>query len=379
MGEPRTLGWVLGSWVQSHIPIPGTQAWVDARPLLLSPALKGLGLGCLCGRLLAHARELDASRFLHCTPGRLDFNHTNSVRLPVLVRPPPSGPLLWPLPLPWTDPPTSSPSPSLGSRDGGAVRQAQPPAPMAARRSQRRRGRRGEPGTALLAPLVLSLGLALACLGLLLVMVSLGSWATLSAQEPSQEELTAEDHQEPPELNPQTEGSRDAVVPFLDRLVRPRRSAPKSRKVRARRAIAAHYEVHPRPGQDGAQAGMDGTVSGWEEAKINSSSPLRYDRQIGEFTVVRAGLYYLYCQVHFDEGKAVYLKLDLLVNDVLALRCLEEFSATAASSPGPQLRLCQVSGLLPLRLGSSLRIRTLPWAHLKAAPFLTYFGLFQVH
>lgn len=62
------------------------------------------------------------------------------------------------------------------------MRQAQPPAPMAARRSQRRRGRRGEPGTALLAPLVLSLGLALACLGLLLVVVSLGSWATLSAQ-----------------------------------------------------------------------------------------------------------------------------------------------------------------------------------------------------
>lgn len=84
-------------------------------------------------------------------------------------------------------------------------------------------------------------------------------------------------------------------------------------------------------------------------------------------------------QVHFDEGKAVYLKLDLLVDDALALRCLEEFSATAASSLGPQLRLCQVSGLLPLRPGSSLRIRTLPWAHLKAAPFLTYFGLFQVH
>uniref|UniRef100_A0A8J8Y2A3 TNF superfamily member 12 n=1 Tax=Rattus norvegicus TaxID=10116 RepID=A0A8J8Y2A3_RAT len=237
---------------------------------------------------------------------------------------------------------------------------------MAARRSQRRRGRRGEPGTALLAPLVLSLGLALACLGLLLVVVSLGSWATLSAQEPSQEELTAEDHREPPELNPQTVESQD-VVPFLEQLVRPRRSVSKGRKARPRRAIAAHYE------------GVDGTVSGWEETKINSSSPLRYDRQIGEFTVIRAGLYYLYCQVHFDEGKAVYLKLDLLVNGVLALRCLEEFSATAASSPGPQLRLCQVSGLLPLRPGSSLRIRTLPWAHLKAAPFLTYFGLFQVH
>uniref|UniRef100_A0A8C5K6W2 Tumor necrosis factor ligand superfamily member 13 n=1 Tax=Jaculus jaculus TaxID=51337 RepID=A0A8C5K6W2_JACJA len=218
---------------------------------------------------------------------------------------------------------------------------------MAARRSQRRRGRRGEPGTALLAPLVLSLGLALACLGLLLAVVSLGSGASLSAQV-RPPECRAEKRRWGPggqkELNPQTEDGQN-VVPLLERLVRPRRSAPKGRKPRARRAIAAHYEVHPRPGQDGAQAGVDGTVSGWEEAKINSSSPLRYDRQMGEFTVTRAGLYYLYCQVHFDEGKAVYLKLDLLVDDALALRCLEEFSATAASSPGPQLRLCQLQSL----------------------------------
>ncbi|XP_066120236.1 tumor necrosis factor ligand superfamily member 12 isoform X1 [Saccopteryx bilineata] len=262
---------------------------------------------------------------------------------------------------------------------GGAVRQEQPPAPMAARRSQRRRGRRGEPGTALLAWLMLGLGLALACLGLLLAVVSLGSRASSSAQqEPSQGELVVEEDQDPLELSPQAEEGQ-GPVPFLKRLVRPRRSASRGRKTRARRAIAAHYEVHPQPGQDGAQAGVDGTVSGWEEAKINSSNPLRYDRQSGGFIVTRAGLYYLYCQVHFDEGKAVYLKLDLLVDGTLALRCLEEFSATAASYLGPQLRLCQVSGLLPLRLGSSLRIRTLPWAHLKATPFLTYFGLFQVH
>lgn len=44
-------------------------------------------------------------------------------------------------------------------------------------------------------------------------------------------------------------------------------------------------------------SGVDGTVSGWEEAKINSSNPLRYDRQSGGFIVTRAGLYYLYCQV----------------------------------------------------------------------------------
>ncbi|XP_037665792.1 tumor necrosis factor ligand superfamily member 12-like isoform X3 [Choloepus didactylus] len=251
---------------------------------------------------------------------------------------------------------------------------------MAARRSQRRRGRRGEPGTALLAPLALGLGLALACLGLLLAVVSLGSRAPASApQEPSRGELLAAEEEDAPplELNFPTEESQDPA-PFLKPLARRRRNA-KGRKTRARRAVAAHYEVHPRPGQDGAQAGVDGTVRGWEEAKINSSNPLRYDHQRGEFMVTRPGLYYLYCQVHFDEGKAVYLKLDLLVDDALALRCLEEFSATAASALGPQLRLCQVSGLLPLRPGASLRIRTLPWAHLKSAPFLTYFGLFQIH
>lgn len=53
---------------------------------------------------------------------------------------------------------------------------------MAARRSQRRRGRRGAPGTALLGPLALGLGLALACLGLLLAVVSLGSRASPSTQ-----------------------------------------------------------------------------------------------------------------------------------------------------------------------------------------------------
>uniref|UniRef100_A0A4W2C6D3 THD domain-containing protein n=1 Tax=Bos indicus x Bos taurus TaxID=30522 RepID=A0A4W2C6D3_BOBOX len=238
---------------------------------------------------------------------------------------------------------------------------------------QTRMERQAEPGTALLALLVLGLGLA--CLGLLLALVSLGSRASLFAQEPSQRDLVAEEDPDPLDLNPQPEESQDAV-PF-PKLVQLCRNASKGQKPRARRAVAAHCEVRPRPGQDGAQAGVDGTVSGWEEAKINSSNPLRYDCQTGQFTVTRAGLYYLYCQVHFDEGKAVYLKLDLLVDDTLALRCLEEFSATAASSPGPQL--CLLSGLLRLRPGSSLWFRTLPQTQLKAAPFLTYFGLFQVH
>uniref|UniRef100_A0A4W2C6D9 THD domain-containing protein n=1 Tax=Bos indicus x Bos taurus TaxID=30522 RepID=A0A4W2C6D9_BOBOX len=220
---------------------------------------------------------------------------------------------------------------------------------------QTRMERQAEPGTALLALLVLGLGLA--CLGLLLALVSLGSRASLFAQEPSQRDLVAEEDPDPLDLNPQPEESQDAVpFPKLVQLCRNGEDFPISE--------------HP-------HSGVDGTVSGWEEAKINSSNPLRYDCQTGQFTVTRAGLYYLYCQVHFDEGKAVYLKLDLLVDDTLALRCLEEFSATAASSPGPQL--CLLSGLLRLRPGSSLWFRTLPQTQLKAAPFLTYFGLFQVH
>ncbi|XP_044529175.1 tumor necrosis factor ligand superfamily member 12 [Gracilinanus agilis] len=251
---------------------------------------------------------------------------------------------------------------------------------MATRRSQRRKGRRGELGTALLPTLVLALGLSLACLGLLLVVISLGTRASPFSQVPAQQEMVEEKEAEV-QMIPQSQN----LVPALKRGARLSR-AVKSQRARARKVNAAHYEVtiflcfavRAKAGVDRAQAGEDGTVSGWEEAKINSTNPLSYDAKSAEFTVIRAGLYYLYCQVHFDEGKAVYLKLDLLVDGSLTLRCLEEFSATAASSPGTQLRLCQVSGLLPLRPGVSLKIRTLPCAHLKAAPFLTYFGLFQV-
>ncbi|NP_001192070.1 tumor necrosis factor ligand superfamily member 12 [Monodelphis domestica] len=250
---------------------------------------------------------------------------------------------------------------------------------MATRRSQRRKGRRGELGTALLPTLVLALGLSLACLGLLLVVISLGTQASPFSQVPAQQEMVEEAEAESLEVDPQMIPQSQNLVPALKRGARlPRGESVKSQRARARKVNAAHYEVRAKAGVDRAQAGEDGTVSGWEEAKINSTNPLSYDAKSAEFTVTRAGLYYLYCQVHFDEGKAVYLKLDLLVDGSLALRCLEEFSATAASSPGTQLRLCQVSGLLPLRPGVSLKIRTLPCAHLKAAPFLTYFGLFQV-
>lgn len=77
-GRAQHTGAVLSAWGQGLCPIPGTLAGVDACLLLLSLALRGLDLECHCGRLPARARAQDASYFLHCTPGRLEFNHTVS-------------------------------------------------------------------------------------------------------------------------------------------------------------------------------------------------------------------------------------------------------------------------------------------------------------
>ncbi|KAL7982999.1 hypothetical protein Chor_013605 [Crotalus horridus] len=130
---------------------------------------------------------------------------------------------------------------------------------------------------------------------------------------------------------------------------------------------AAHYED------------ANGTIRGWAEAKLNATNPLRYDNSRGEFTVVKRGLYYLYCQVHFNEGKTVYMKLDVMLSGQLALRCLEQFPPTSSGPQEAELHVCQVSGLLLLRPEASIRLRTIPEVRLKADRYLTYFGLFQVH
>uniref|UniRef100_A0A8C5M0I7 TNF superfamily member 12 n=1 Tax=Leptobrachium leishanense TaxID=445787 RepID=A0A8C5M0I7_9ANUR len=122
----------------------------------------------------------------------------------------------------------------------------------------------------------------------------------------------------------------------------------------------------------------NGTVRNWVEVPLNASSPVHYDSRRGEFIVDHRGLYYLYCQVQFID-RIVYIKLDLLLDGALIFRCLQEFSATAASIRGPERKTCGVSGLLTLRPGSSLQIRTLPEVGIRAEHFLTYFGLFQVH
>ncbi|CAK7318610.1 Tumor necrosis factor ligand superfamily member 12 [Vulpes lagopus] len=262
--EPHVAGWAQGATG----PIGGAGGPATSPPPAPSAPEPGWGPRCPAAPLHRHHNRARVPPSAHPGPegllqGSARGAHSaapppRSVRLPA---PSPPG---RPSPLPPGRPPRppAPPAPRGSRAVGGAARQAQPPAPMAARRSQRRRGRRGEPGTALLAPLALGLGLALACLGLLLAAVSLGSRASAPAQEPSQGELVADEDPDPPELNSQTEESQDPG-PFLKRLVRTRRNASKGRKTRARRAIAAHYEVHPQPGQDGGQAGKKLEPARW--------------------------------------------------------------------------------------------------------------------
>ncbi|EMP25221.1 DNA-directed RNA polymerase II subunit RPB1 [Chelonia mydas] len=119
---------------------------------------------------------------------------------------------------------------------------------------------------------------------------------------------------------------------------RERRSVSKGKKPRARKPAAAHYKG---------------------------------ERDVGHIRSGRDG------EVHFNEGRTVYMKLDVVVDGVLALRCLEQFPPTSAGPQDPELRVCQVSGLLLLQPPSALRIRTIPGVRLKAEHYLTFFGLFQ--
>lgn len=84
-------------------------------------------------------------------------------------------------------------------------------------------------------------------------------------------------------------------------------------------------------------------------------------------------------QVHFNEGNTGYMKLDVMLDGELALRCLEQFPTTSSGRQEAELRVCQVSGLLLLRPEETIRLRTIAKVQLKADRYLTYFGLFQVH
>ena len=48
--------------------------------------------------------------------------------------------------------------------------------------------------------------------------------------------------------------------------------------------------------------GQDGLIKGWmEDEQLNMSRAVRYSKETGIFTVERAGVYFLYCQVRVWE------------------------------------------------------------------------------
>ncbi|XP_053218059.1 tumor necrosis factor ligand superfamily member 12 [Podarcis raffonei] len=256
----------------------------------------------------------------------------------------------------------------------------------------RRRRAREPPARLVLLALALASGSALLLASLSLL---LAAWPRSSARAAQQEappaaavpqELLSEDDAE--ELDPVVLSTGwSSQGKFLHHFaqqgaLRQRRQAAKGKRSRPRKpstVSAAHYEVQPTEGRAGIQADADGTIRGWVEAKLNTTSPLRYDSSRGEFRVAKRGLYYLYCQVHFNEGKTIYMKLDIMLDGELALRCLEQFPPTSSGPQDPELRVCQVSGLVLLRPDESIRVRTIANVRLKADRYLTYFGLFQVH
>uniref|UniRef100_A0A3Q4BD29 THD domain-containing protein n=1 Tax=Mola mola TaxID=94237 RepID=A0A3Q4BD29_MOLML len=108
--------------------------------------------------------------------------------------------------------------------------------------------------------------------------------------------------------------------------------------------------------------GQGGVIKGWEERALNMTKAVRYNREQGTFTVEKAGVYFLFCQVLFNEQQSQYVKLDLVAggNRPQKLQCIEGYGTTPSAGPHPFhfLKPCQVSGLLQLDKGTELQAVT---------------------
>ena len=49
-----------------------------------------------------------------------------------------------------------------------------------------------------------------------------------------------------------------------------------------------------------------GVIKGWEERTLNMSKAVKYNKEQGTFTVERAGVYFLFCQVTFCWGTGIF-------------------------------------------------------------------------
>ncbi|KAG9346358.1 hypothetical protein JZ751_006669 [Albula glossodonta] len=126
----------------------------------------------------------------------------------------------------------------------------------------------------------------------------------------------------------------------------------------------------------GTAVGDDGVIKGWTEQPLNVSKAVQYHD--GIFTVEKSGVYFLYCQVHFNERQSLYVKLEVRVEEKPKLQCMEGYGTTPSSGSHQFhfLKPCQVTGLLRLEKGAKLKAITIKTHQLHGKH---YFGLFKVN
>ncbi|XP_066538100.1 tumor necrosis factor ligand superfamily member 12 [Hoplias malabaricus] len=141
--------------------------------------------------------------------------------------------------------------------------------------------------------------------------------------------------------------------------------------------VASHFEIT----KDSLQkVGSEGIIKGWTEQQLNMTQAVHYNPDTGTFRVVRRGVYFLYCQVHFNENQSQYVKLEVSVPKGPSLQCMEGYGTTpaAGSHQFHFLKPCQVSGLLLLDKGAELKAVTGSSFTLQVSG-KHYFGLFKVN
>ncbi|XP_028992591.1 tumor necrosis factor ligand superfamily member 12 [Betta splendens] len=136
-------------------------------------------------------------------------------------------------------------------------------------------------------------------------------------------------------------------------------SSPKKNGNGNGKKAASHFEITKVSSQ---QVGEGGVIKGWEERTLNMSKAVSYSKDQGTFTVERTGVYFLFCQVLFNEQQTPYVKLDVVAGGhrPQKLQCIEGYATTPSAGPHAFhfVKSCQVSGLLRLEKGTELQAVT---------------------
>ncbi|XP_049338980.1 tumor necrosis factor ligand superfamily member 12 isoform X1 [Astyanax mexicanus] len=218
---------------------------------------------------------------------------------------------------------------------------------------------------------------AVAALALAVCSALLTAWTWRQSRELSRSVQSLQERLE------QVNMQRKAIVQlFLEKRVlfesqRVRREVAGKKKEGKGKKVASHFEIT----KDSLQkVGIEGVIKGWTEQQLNMAQAVDYNADNGTFKVKRKGVYFLYCQVHFNENQSQYVKLEVSVPKGPSLQCMEGYGTTpaAGSHQFHFLKPCQVSGLLHLDEGAELKAVTGSSFTLQVSG-KHYFGLFKVN